>query len=494
MKNYPWVEQANKVFIGILIIQALAAIGAGIYTDTLAMSFGITVLVLSLPFIMLKTNPFSSATHHCVGLATQAMTALHIQQGMGLTEIHFEIFTVLAFLAWYKDSRLFFSSVGFILLHHLSFFILQSNGSGVYIFEERHLMWMMVFTHGFFAIAEGTVLGIMSAHNRRESLDALQLRQAVNKILERPGTISLRAGIEAEPDKRKPFGTLISSVHEALDSIIANAPVVGQGVETVDKVNKEIKAATDESVTQVSTIASAVNQMTATIADVAQRTNEVSAASADALLNTDEAKNKMRTARDQSGELQEQLEEMGRIVEQLDNKTKEISSVMESIQAVAEQTNLLALNAAIEAARAGEHGRGFAVVADEVRALAGNTKTSTDKIREVGESLNADSRQAVQIIQSCLDIARLSSDSSTEAASSMDELVAHLDQVNNSITSVATAAEQQVAASDEIGRVAESLNQLSQSNDAQVSLSVKAVCDLKDSIEFTHQKLKAFEV
>lgn len=494
MQAYPWVSKANKVFSIILCLQALVAVAIGIYMSSFVSSLLISGVVLTFPLYLVRTQPFAPITRHAVGIAAQALTALHIQLSMGLVEMHFEIFTLLAVLSWYRDWRVFVSSVGFIAVHHISFFVLQSNGAGIYIFQEDYVMFSILLLHAFFAIAEGAVLGIMAQQNKSEALKSLDLQRGVDLVLENSDCIALNAGCAVDPERKSPFGKLLGTFKDTIANVLDTNSHVNVNVQTLNEVNQAVKHATNQSVSEVAMIATAIQQMTVTINDVALRTTEVGTASETALASTVDAKETIVNVSGDVVELKAQLHSMSDIVSSLDNKTQQISEVMNSIQAVAEQTNLLALNAAIEAARAGEQGRGFAVVADEVRNLAGNTKSSTDKIREVSASLNEDTQTAVKIISSCVELADTSSDSTEASADTMDNLVSLIHQVSDNITSVATAAEQQVATSEEINRITQNLGELAEGNNVEVERSVEALKELNNSIKGANQQLEQFTI
>ncbi len=492
MQQYPWIETANKVFTAILAVQALAAIIGGFYVGAALTTIVVVVIAVGLPLFLIATQPFAQVTRHVVGVAAQVLTALHIQLASGLTELHFEIFTLLAVLTWYRDWKVFVSSVAFIAVHHVGFYVMQSNGASLYIFEEGHLLFSILVVHAFFAVSEGAVLGIMASHNHKEAVAGLKLKQAVDIVLADPNNLALDKACDIDPNRQSPFGKLLWTFRDTLNSVQATNQKVNENAEILCDVNKSVENATNQSVADVGMIATAMDEMTTTIGDVARRTNDVGAASTTALQNTEGAKQTIANANHDVVELKAQLQTMSDIVASLDNKTQQISEVMTSIQAVAEQTNLLALNAAIEAARAGEQGRGFAVVADEVRNLAGNTKTSTDRIREVSAELNEDTSTAVNIISQCVELADASSNSSSSAAGSMDSLVSLINDVAENITSVATAAEEQVAASDEINRITQQLSELAQSNSVEVQRSSEALSALNGSIDETTAQLNKF--
>jgi len=493
MHDYPWIRSANKLFTAVLCLQAIVSVAAGFYVGTVLSTLVLTAIILGFPLFLINTAPFAAITRHAVAVAVQMFTALHIQLSMGLTEVHFEIFTLLALLAWYRDWRIFLSSVGFVAIHHVSFYILQSNGVGVYIFEEDHLLFGILFLHAFFAVSEGAVLGVMAAVNHKEGVRALTLQRSVDLILEDPNEIALNKACDLDPKKQSPFGGLMWTMRDTIQSVLDTNHLVNKNLTALNTVNESVKTSTVESVSEVSAIASAMEEIATTTADVARRTADVGSLSESALGTTNEAKSTISEAGSVTDGLKAELHTMNDIVHSLEGKTQQIAEVMNSIQAVAEQTNLLALNAAIEAARAGEHGRGFAVVADEVRNLASNTKASTDQIREVSDSLNAETKGAVDIITKCVALSDSSVQSAKTAHDEMNKLGDIINQVTDNIVSVATAAEEQVATTDEVNRVTQHLSELAQSNMVQVERAFEVNRELNESFDKTNALLVKFK-
>jgi methyl-accepting chemotaxis protein len=160
----------------------------------------------------------------------------------------------------------------------------------------------------------------------------------------------------------------------------------------------------------------------------------------------------LRAAVDGVSALAEDMGQASTAIGQVSSRSEDINRILEVIRGIAEQTNLLALNAAIEAARAGEQGRGFAVVADEVRQLASRTRSSTDEISEMIDGLKQDVGSAVTVIESGVERATTAVDGTREADHSLATVVERIGTIVEHVTQVATAAEEQSSVSEEINR------------------------------------------
>ncbi len=225
-------------------------------------------------------------------------------------------------------------------------------------------------------------------------------------------------------------------------------------------------------------VATAMDEMTATVREVAANIVQAADAAGEVHRQTQEGRRVVNDAVEEIDGLARQIEGSARTIGAVEQQSEAINTVLEVIRGVAEQTNLLALNAAIEAARAGEQGRGFAVVADEVRVLAGRTQQSTEEIDQMIEALQAESRRAVEAMaasqqrsESAVRRARLSGDALERIAGA----VANIRDMN---AQIASAAEEQGAVSEEINRNVVHINDLASQTATSAEETATASRDL----------------
>lgn len=206
--------------------------------------------------------------------------------------------------------------------------------------------------------------------------------------------------------------------------------------------------------------ATSITQMSATVNEVASHTSEAAQLAQQAINEFNAGKSEVAKTQSSINSLAGKVAEAGVVINNLSADSRQIGSVLEVIQGIAEQTNLLALNAAIEAARAGEQGRGFAVVADEVRNLAQRTQDSTRQIQAVIEKMQTSTTKAVQVMHEGQAQAQVSVDQAEAAGESLQAINYSVSKISDMNTQIATAAEQQAVVASEINQ---NFNQITQS-------------------------------
>lgn len=223
--------------------------------------------------------------------------------------------------------------------------------------------------------------------------------------------------------------------------------------------------------TEIHQLATAIEEMTASFNEVAQNCSLSSQKTEQALEQVAHGKKTTRTAAQANAKMTEELESSERLIRELADQSQQIGSVLDVIKSIAEQTNLLALNAAIEAARAGEQGRGFAVVADEVRSLAQRTQSSTEEIEAMITQLQTGSRHAVTQVEKSLSLSRDSVKQIEEAGQTLDIIADSMHLITDSSLQIASATEEQSSVAEEINR---NINRISDEANSSHALAQEA--------------------
>ncbi|MFI8735776.1 methyl-accepting chemotaxis protein [Ectopseudomonas toyotomiensis] len=258
-------------------------------------------------------------------------------------------------------------------------------------------------------------------------------------------------------DRRDEVGQLLAAMQDMTLSLRTLVGRIGGGVGQIAAAAEQLSAITAQTSAGVQTqkleteqTATAMHQMAATVQEVAQNAEQASLAARDADLEAQQGNRVVQQAVDQIDSLASEVEQSAKAIADLNQESARIGSVLEVIRNVAEQTNLLALNAAIEAARAGEQGRGFAVVADEVRALAKRAQDSTEEIESLIAGLQRMAKGAVQQMDSSRDLTRRTVELAGEAGDALGRITQAVSTIEQMNQQIAAAAEEQSAVAEAI--------------------------------------------
>ena len=237
-----------------------------------------------------------------------------------------------------------------------------------------------------------------------------------------------------------------------------------------------------------------MNEMNATVHDVAQNASSAADAARAADEAANEGRNVVQTTVQAIDRLASEVEQANGVIGKLKQESEQIGSVLDVIRNIADQTNLLALNAAIEAARAGEQGRGFAVVADEVRSLASRTQESTQEIQQMMERLQNGTGEAVRVMHSSQEKTRETVAKAQLAGTSLESIKASVSTIHAMNTQIASAAEEQGVVANEINRSVVNIADISKKTAQGSSNSAEASRTLATLGEEMHGLVKQFKL
>lgn len=290
------------------------------------------------------------------------------------------------------------------------------------------------------------------------------------------------------------LSTMQGNLRGTIQRISGSATQLASAAEELNAVTEEGSRGLQQQNNEIDMAATAVNEMTAAVEEVASNavtTSEASQQSSAAALQGQQRVSATVTAISQ---MNQDVEATSEQVRQLAGQTRDIGKVLEVIRAIAEQTNLLALNAAIEAARAGEAGRGFAVVADEVRALAHRTQQSTQEIETMVSGIQQGSSQAVNAMQNSSSKAQSTLDVARSAGDALEEITRSIGEISQRNLVIASAAEEQAQVAREVDRNLVNIRDLSMQSSAGAHQTTAASQELSRLALDLSQMVNTFKV
>ncbi len=297
-------------------------------------------------------------------------------------------------------------------------------------------------------------------------------------------------------DELGQLGSAIDRMQGALAELVSeisgSVSQLSSAVEEVSAISEQSAKGMASQQGEVSQVATAMNEMQSTVNEVARNTTDAMGAAKQASRTSTQGNQVVRSAIGSIEQVSRQIEQAGSVVQQLETDSASISMVLDVIRGIAEQTNLLALNAAIEAARAGEQGRGFAVVADEVRSLAQRTQASTAEISKMIEVLQERTAEAGSAMQLSRQQMQESVELAREAGSSIDSINGAVTQITDMNTLIATATEQQNAVTEELNRSIVKIHTAADENAQGAQQTAQACVELSKLANTLHHMTQRF--
>jgi methyl-accepting chemotaxis protein len=279
--------------------------------------------------------------------------------------------------------------------------------------------------------------------------------------VQQSSNLTLRAdtrGRDEVSDTARAFNILLEHQQALIRHLTETAMQLVAASEAMSAISAKVSQAASVQDDQTSMVATAVHQMSVAVQEVARNAQSTASNAASANKEAHQGRELVQSNLHAIQGLSASVEKAGLVIDSLHSQSDEISKVLSVIQSIAEQTNLLALNAAIEAARAGEAGRGFAVVADEVRSLASNTQKATESIRGMIDALQGGARSAVSAMQLSREQAQSSVSHAREAGDVLNHIAHAVEGIADGNVQISAATEEQTAVANEISENISSLN------------------------------------
>lgn len=461
-------EQAFQIALAVNVVLFVVAL-------VLAAVFGswLAALLVGLPALLVPYFLYQTLGDHLLarvsyGVSFMFFAALHIHQSFGLTEMHFGIFVLLAILFAFRDQWVIIVAAAVIAVHHLLFMYLQQQGAGVYLLPDESNRFGIVMIHAVYVVIEAVVLVFICRYALREAMVGQALFDATDALVATDGSIQLnKRALSLKSNVIGGFNRVFDSLQQTVMTLNKAASELTKQSDNLLNDGQTLASGMQQKLREVERIAAATEQMSYNIADLQKLALQVADYAQAAEQAATSGQGAVHSTIGSVKQLAQQLSQTGDKVNQMAKASADIRKVLDVIQAIAEQTNLLALNAAIEAARAGEQGRGFAVVADEVRTLASRTQASTGEIKDIIGRLVSNSDESVKVVQQSVLQLQDTQQHAEQSNNLLADILTQARLVAESAQTMSSAISQQNAASEEVASSTQQLKTMAEQQSRQ---------------------------
>ncbi|PAU87938.1 chemotaxis protein [Pseudomonas sp. WN033] len=290
------------------------------------------------------------------------------------------------------------------------------------------------------------------------------------------------------------FNQFVERIHASIRQVATTSQELNDVALNVVNASNANMASSDEQASRTNSVATAINELGAAAQEIARNAADASQQASGARSGADQGSQVVAQTIQAMQDLSAKITASSQTIQSLSHRTEDIGKILDVIQGISEQTNLLALNAAIEAARAGEAGRGFAVVADEVRSLAHRTQSSAKEIHDMIEELRSDASTAVKNMEESQRYSEHSVEVASQAGQRLTEITQGIGEIDNMNQSVATATEEQTSVIESLNMDITEINTLNQEGVENLQSTLRACSSLEQQVNRLRELVGSFRI
>lgn len=370
----------------------------------------------------------------------------------------------------------------------------QINSQSVALLESASHTQSVVWTLLIAGFSIGLVVSWLIASSISCKLNAAV--RAMEEIANGDGDLTRELTFKGKDEVAKlatAFNSFLAKIRHTISEVSDTAQRVTAAADQLSLVSQQASSGTMRQREETERVAAATTELRATAHEVQGMAQTGADAALSAQQSAERGQTVLKATQSEIDRLAADVEQAATVIHELEQDSDRIGGVLDVIRGIAEQTNLLALNAAIEAARAGEQGRGFAVVADEVRSLASRTQESTEEINGMIERLQQASRQAVSVMETGRTQARGTVERADETRQSLEEIIASISTISDTSTTIAAAAGEQSVSVDEINRTMVAISEIAEETSQGAGDLQSSTADLGSIATHLHQMISTFK-
>lgn len=324
-----------------------------------------------------------------------------------------------------------------------------------------------------------------------------KLSRSLSQIADGEGDLTKRLEVVGKDEISKTaeaFNAFMEKLQSVVSEVKSSAEKVLVTARQLSVASQQVTASSEQQSESTASMAAAIEEITVSIAHVADNSNNAQAMAVEAESQSGQGETAVQNAVGEMNKISDSVGRSTQVIRELGEKSNQISGIVRVIKEIADQTNLLALNAAIEAARAGEQGRGFAVVADEVRKLAERTSTSTQEIAKMIDAIQHCTQSAVEGMEQSSSQVRQGVEMAAQASDTMTRIEASTRQVQDAVKEISSALREQSSTSTQLAQNVERIAQMTEQNGASAKESSQSASHLEDLATMLKAAVDRFKV